>query len=491
MVQSASSARAPHLAEPLPMPAEAPHWMPRLLPQQGPHYLAIVEALAQDIAAGHVPQGSRLLPQREMAQRLGLAVGTVAKAYAEAERRGLVTGAVGRGTFVNLPPAASSRGTVAQLPARLPLRPLDMGLNAPPLEDEAAVLAEAMAAVARSGAIAALTGYLPHAGLPAHRADFAAWIAAVSGLALPVEQVMLCNGAQHAIAVAMMAAQPQGVQSLGVQAPGGVLLTEAVTFPGIVGLAEKLGHRLHGVAIDAEGLVPEALDAAFTETGARLLYCMPTLQTPTGTVMPLARRRAIAAVLRRHEALAIEDDVYAFLAPGTPPLAALAPERVFYVDSLAKCVAPGLRIGALGVPPAFCARASAALRSTGWMASPLTAAIGSHLLRGGEVARLAARKREIAAERWNLAREVLGSVLPPPTPPAFHLWLPLARPPAELVAEAAGRGVVLALPTEAPGAPPPRGLRLCLGALERTADLREALAVLAAILDRGSERALV
>src|SRR6478736_74882 len=75
-------------------------WVPDLEPILGPRYLAFVFALDADITAGRVKPGMRLLPQRDMAQRLGLSVGTVSKAYAEAEQRGLISGEVGRGTFV-------------------------------------------------------------------------------------------------------------------------------------------------------------------------------------------------------------------------------------------------------------------------------------------------------------------------------------------------------------------------------------------------------
>ncbi len=448
-------------------------WLPRLSATSGPAYRAIVEALAADLAAGAVPRGTRLLPHREMAGRLGLSVGTIAKAYAEASRRGLISGEVGRGTFVNAVP----RDARAAGPW-----PVDMSLNAPPDTGAAPLIGQALAEVARSGEIAGLLDYLPHAGLARHRAPMAAWLARDLGAPPPLERLVLCNGAQHGIALALMAALT----------PGDALLAESVTYPGITGIAARLGHRLHGVALDAEGLVPDALDAAFAATGARALYCMPTLQTPTGAVMSLARREAIAAILRRHGAWAIEDDVYAFLAPDAgPPLAALVPERVCYVASLAKCVAPGLRVGALMMPETLRGGVNAALRATGWMASPLLTAVAASLLSSGAVAEQAERKRVIAARRWALAREALGPRASLPSLPAFHLWLPLAVPPAEIVAEAAMRGVILAPPTEAAGAPMPNGLRLCLGAPESDEALGSGLAVLAEIIDQGGRRALV
>ena len=442
-------------------------WLPVLADTTGPAYAGIVEALATDLASGAVIRGARLLPQREMAERLGLSVGTVAKAYTEAARRGLLSGEVGRGTFVS---GGFRPGRGAG--------PIDMSLNAPPDTGAGAAIAQAMAEVARSGEVDGLLDYLPHAGLPEHRAAMANWLNGELGLALPPDRVVLCNGAQHGIALALMAAIR----------PGDAILAEGFTYPGITGIAARLGHPVHGVAMDAEGLIPGALDAAFAGTGARALYCMPTLQTPTGALMSAARRAAVAAVLRRYDAWAIEDDVYAFLAPGARPcLAALAPDRVIYVTTLAKCVAPGLRVGALVIPDALRPGVNAALRGTGWMASPLMTATASHMLRSGAVADQAARKRAVAAQRWAMAQEyfAIGAV------PAFHLWLPIDGSPADIVAHASLSGVVLAAPVAASGAPAQGGLRLCLGAPADDDALRRGLSVVARIVREGGGRALV
>ena len=133
---------------------------------------------------------------------------------------------------------------------------------------------------------------------------------------------------------------------------------------------------MHGVATDASGLIPENLDRAFVETRARVLYCMPTLQTPTGSVMPPERRQAIAEIVRKHDAFLLEDDAYGYLlSPPLPPISRLIPERSFYIVSFAKCLAPGLRIAAMIAPEAFRDRSINALRATGWMAVPVMAEV--------------------------------------------------------------------------------------------------------------------
>src|SRR5690554_4680616 len=110
------------------------NWLPDLNGQTGPRYAAIAEALARDIRSGRLARGERLPTHRELAYRLGVTVGTVTRAYAEAERRGLIEGEVGRGTFVRDPQATAlpsfamvEHGGAAGSEAE----PVDLSLNVP------------------------------------------------------------------------------------------------------------------------------------------------------------------------------------------------------------------------------------------------------------------------------------------------------------------------------------------------------------------------
>ena len=103
-------------------------WTPDLRQRVGPRYLAIAEALADDAGGGRLRPGTRLPTHRDLADRLGVTVGTITRAYAEATRRGLVTGEVGRGTFVRAAarPVAPAAAPVAE--AGL----IDLSANLPP-----------------------------------------------------------------------------------------------------------------------------------------------------------------------------------------------------------------------------------------------------------------------------------------------------------------------------------------------------------------------
>ncbi|MFG1359091.1 aminotransferase-like domain-containing protein [Xanthobacter pseudotagetidis] len=455
-------------------------WVPSLSSQRGPRYVSIVDQLETDIAAGRVRPGTRLLPQRDMAERLGISVGTVSKAYAEAEQRGLISGEVGRGTFVlrRKPQARTESG--GGRPAGI-----NLALNVPPATGEADLIAATLAEIVSDSEIGDLLGYLPHQGRRDHREAIASWLAN-HGMAADPDRVFITHGAQHALSIA-----------LGMVAhPGDPVLTESLTYSGMLALSAQHGYRLHGVTMDAHGLVPDALDAAFRETGARALYCMPTLQTPTGIVMPHDRRLAIADVLRRHDAYLLEDDAYAFLMPVPPqPLSTLVPERAFYAVSLAKCLAPGLRIGAMIAPDAFRDRCINALRATGWMAVPVMAEAAARLIRNGSMERQAMLKREKAARRDDVLRRVLKDWLPPRSgPPCFHVWLPLpmGRTLMAFIAQAAQAGITLAPPGALrPQDPGSLGVRLCLGAPASEADIEAAVTELRAILEMPEAISLV
>ena len=445
-------------------------WVPTLASIPGPRYLAFVVALEADIASGRVKPGMRLLPQRDMAQRLELSVGTISKAYAEAEQRGLITGEVGRGTFVQRR-RAEQRGLGPSEAT------INLALNVPPYTGEDDVISSVLADIVADGEMTNLLGYLPHQGLRRHREAMVIWLASL-GVTADADHLFITHGGQHALSIAL------GM----VAAPDDTVLTESYTYSGMLALSAQCDYRLHGVATDASGLIPEHLDRAFTETQARVLYCMPTLQTPTGSVMPPERRHAIAEIVRKHDAFLLEDDAYGYLlSPPLLPISRLIPERSFYIVSFAKCLAPGLRIAAMIAPEAFRDRSINALRATGWMAVPVMAEVVARLIYNGGLTRQARLKRDKAAARDGIARRILKEWLPATSAaPGFHTWLPLpaGRTLAALIAQAAQAGITLA----PPGAlrrmeSESLGVRLCLGAPATEADLERALIEIRRILE--------
>ena|SRR5215831_9296351 len=440
-------------------------WIPTKLGSDGPRYLQIVGALEADIARGVLTPGTRLLPHRDMAERLHLSIGTVARAYDEAERRGLISGEVGRGTFV--------LGEVSRAVGRN--KSMNLALNAPPLTGEAEIIAEALTAITAED-VGNLLCYLPHQGIERHRTIIAGWLDR-HGMLASADGLFITHGAQHAISIAM------GLLA----GPGDSVLAENLTYSGMRALASHRGYRLRGVQMDQHGLIPEHLDRAFKESGARVLYCMPTLQTPTATTIPPERRDQIVEIVRKYDAFLVEDDAYGFLCEKPPvPLSARMPERSFYVVSFAKSLAPGLRVGAMLAPLPLRDRCINAIRSTSWMATPIMVEAVTRLIENGRLEEQVYRKRETAQRRCALAAQILGErVSIPADAPAFHIWLqlPPGRTVMSFIAEAAMANITIAGPEPLQSLDPmSNGVRLCLGALESDADAEVVLRTVRNIL---------
>lgn len=455
-------------------------WLPQLGTGDGPRYLQIVSALESDVASGRVVAGQRLPTHREMATRLGLSVGTVSRAYAIAERKGLISGEVGRGTFVVGPASLLARGEDGAIQTRA-----NLALNTPPPTGEDAALTAVLAEILADGSLPDLMGYLPHQGLERHRLSMARWVAGL-GLRAAPDQLHITHGAQHAISLALRL----------LVRPGAPVLTETLPYSGILSLAALEGYDLRGVPMDRHGLLPDRLDDAFAASGASLLYCTPTLQAATGALMPPERRAEVAEVVARHGAWIVEDDAYGFLPPvPVLPLSAAAPDRSVYIVSFAKCLAPGLRVGLMVAPEPMRDRLVNAIRATGWMANPIMAEAAARLIDSGEMARQAAAKRAAAADRMNVARLRLGERIEAMSDIAgFHVWLrlPPGRTAAGLMTEAAQAGITIAAPTPLqPLDPMAQGLRLCLGGAPTLASLDDALARLADILASSEAMSLV
>ena len=449
-----------------------PAWLPNLSARRGPRYRAIADALAGDIATGRLVTGERLPTHRELAYRLKVTVGTVSRAYAEAERRGLIGGEIGRGTFVR----ARAEPSVAAVTPATTGDEIDLAINKVACGDEAAALADTLVALARDPALGRLLGYLPHLGLPEHRAA-AALLLRHLAIDVAPERIALTAGAQHAMMVALGA----------LAHPGDTIACEQLTYAGFKSLARMLHLRVKPIAMDADGVRPDAFEQACRETDLRAFYLCPTLQNPTGITLSLDRREAILSTATRHGVRVIEDDVYGFLTPDAPPpLVALAPERVLYINGTSKSLMPSLRIAFVVMPPDLAARVTSGVRTTIWMAAPLMAEVMRRWVEGGEFMRFVAAKRRIGRERQALARRLLAAApIAPVHPNALHLWLALPEPWTDeaFAAEAQRNGVLVTAGTHfAIGRPPLDAVRISLGAPATTQVLERGLGVLAGLL---------
>ena len=408
-------------------------WTPKLASADGPRYLALAGAIASAIDSGELPPGAQLPPQRDLAERLGVTVGTVGRAYALAKSRRLVSGEVGRGTFV----CATDGGDASEIgvmPRMAERDTIDLVCYRSLVPGLGEVIARS---VARSNDEfhRHVNAYAPDNGFLTHRIAGATWIAR-AGYRVSPEHVMLVNGAQQGITVALSS----------LCRPGDSVLTESVTYSGMRAIAGLLGVQLHGVAMDALGVLPKALDAACVRTGARVVYLQPTLHNPTTATMPLARRREIAEVVRKRGLTLIEDDAGASVLAGAdrpPALSSLLPEQSCYLTSVSKCVSPTLRLGYVACSGHLYPRLSASFQAMSLDVSPLMAQIVTDFINEGVADELAKKTRAELARRRKLVVGALEGLDVRSDPSASFVWLGLGPgwESGEYVAEAKRLGI--------------------------------------------------
>lgn len=431
-------------------------------------YKPLVDRLAEDIRSGRLPPGTRLPTHRQLAAREGLALVTATRVYAELEAMGLVSGEQGRGTFVK--ETALYAGQSIDLHSAA-ADMVDLSFNYPSLPGQAELLRAALRQLAGSGDLEALLRYQPHAGRLHDRAMVARHLLR-RGLSVPAEQVLLVDGAQHGIAITLMA----------LLLPGDVVAVDALTYPGFRLIAQTQHLELAPIpaTTGAAGAGPdlEALEKLCRQRSVRAIYTMPTMNNPLGWVMDLPRRQALVAIARKYGVILIEDGAYAFLAEDPPPpLATLAPECTVYISGFSKNIAAGLRVGFVAAPLPWVSKMERVIRATIWNTPGVMTALVSSWIDDGTVVRLEGEKRRDARARQQLAAEVLGPLPRVGHPGSYFVWLPLAEEVrADRVAVALMREQVSVSTAQpfATSAHVPHAIRLALGSVAPDA-LRQAL----------------
>jgi DNA-binding transcriptional MocR family regulator len=447
-------------------------WRPDPLSLRRPAYLSLADQFARAIQDGRLANGSRLPTHRQLADEMKLSVQTVSRAYEELIRRGLVSGEIGRGSFVRSQPREPEP---PYLPQRLG-EVIDLSILKPVCEEmHVEKLKAALAWLAEALPESSALSFRPNVVFPRHRAIAVDWLKRC-GLAVSPLNVSLTNGATSGMTVALMTAAP----------PGSTAATEAIGHHTLLPLASYLGFHLEGLPIDDDGIVPDALDEACARGNVRTVFVQPSVINPTATLMSEARRHAIVEVARRHDITIIESDILGPLVENRPPpIAALAPERSFYVTTFTKITAPGLRIGYLAVPDRYVAAVANRHLVSNWMATPMVAEIASKWVEDGTAIELANWQRAALYRRHAIAAEMLPDVRYRSHAQSLHLWLPLPEDRTEesFVAQARLQGVGIApgLSFRISDAPWQPAVRISLGSTTEE-ELRSGLSIIARLL---------
>jgi DNA-binding transcriptional MocR family regulator len=328
------------------------NWLPKLPEGHGPLYVRLADQIEADIEAGILPPGAKLPPQRDLAYDIKVTIGTIGRAYALVKERGLVSGEVGRGTYVLEPqemPANDGHdrivsnygGTRVSSP---PAGKLRFDTTAAPDVGQSGPIETFLARIVRDyGAeISSYTRIIPQRWKEAGQR----WLSNETWTPV-VDNIVPVLGA-HAGIMAVIHSVSQ---------PGDYIAFEQLTYAHVSRGTSMAGRRIAVVESDKDGIIPEDLERVCAQKHPKAVFIMPSAQNPTASTLPLERRKAIADIARKYNVWLIEDNLYGAMAEdGLPFLAELVPEKTFHIGGLSKSVAAGVRGGWVACPPHFSQR---------------------------------------------------------------------------------------------------------------------------------------
>lgn len=383
-------------------------WTLKSIDVNKPLYLAVLEVLEQDVRSGLLHPGERMPTHRDLARQVGVTLSTATRIYREAEKRGLVTAVVGRGTFVTAD--AGKRSSVIDVGEGA--LDWDMGM-ARPLAQADPELWTVARKVLNKRRLPGLMAYSDPQGISEHRAVGSDWVSRF-GLNVPPKNIVITAGAQHALFLICNS----------LFAAGDRIATDCLTYPGFKAAAHRNGLRLEGVAMDSAGMLPEDLDSLCNRNQIKGVYLSGRIQNPTNREMSNTRRLELRDVIRRHGLILIENDPYAFLSKSRDKtISALIPENSVYIASLSKVFCAGLRIAYVAAPHGMARLLTQGIADSMLVVSPLCAAFASECIDSGLADTAVEQKRQALEKRISIFGKVFAGHVFESSEQSMYVWL--------------------------------------------------------------------
>lgn len=372
-------------------------WLPDLSNAGRSKYKELALAIRNGVNTGALPRGAKLPPVRDLAFRLGVTPGTVARAYGVLTDDGVLVAEVGRGTFV----AKVGENTHAQMDpliTQVDEETADFRSSRVPDVGQGRLIDDAIIRLGQAHS-------RRHINYPTQQTDFEARQAVIQWLAprslgdFGPDDIVLGNGAQHCCILSLMNV---------LTGPNPVILTEELAYPGARHAARLLRAKVVGVAMDREGIIPAALAEAFKIHGGQVLLTAAEVHSPTTVKTSLARKKELAALAKQLGLVIIEDDCYTISPTDVPAYREMLPEQSYLVSSLTKSVSGALRFGFTVTPEGQGKSLRQVAQSSFYGVAQPILDVCADLLSSGTAAQVRDKVMERTAHRVRLANDILG-----------------------------------------------------------------------------------
>jgi DNA-binding transcriptional MocR family regulator len=391
-------------------------WKPNRRELKRPVYLSLASLLEQDITNGFLAPGTKLPPQRELADFLDINFTTITRAYKICELKGLIYAVTGSGTFVA--PNASHSITIST--DRVPHECIDLGFVAP-FEQTNNIVAEITQKVAQKSYLEKLFNYNDPTGIPHQKKAGLNWMEPFAICSDP-EHMSIASGIQNALTIAAIA----------LFEPGNRIATDLYTYSNFIELAKMLHIQLVPIPGDQHGMLPDELENQCRNMDIHGIYLMPSCCNPTTIMISDARKHELASVIRKYNLILLEDDFHAFLTAGIipdykQPMFNLIPEQTVYICGTSKSICSGLRVAYMVYGDAFRTKILQAMFNINVKTSSLDAEIITELILSGKALDIVSQKKQLAQAANAIYQERFPEYEFTGHPLSFYRWLPLKK----------------------------------------------------------------
>ena len=398
-------------------------WRPQLDKTKRPLYLELARQLENDIRHNILLPGTKLPPQRELADYLDINFTTVTRVYKLCTQRGLLSSRVGSGTYVSY----SAWSCFRMLPQDEAEQTIDMG-SMSPVDVSYEALSSLLKQMLREKDFGKLFHYNSQKSFDLYKSE-AAKVINEMGFAVRPENILPATGGQNAL-TAIMAGYFKAGDSIGV---------DLLTYPGIKSAANLLGIRLVPLyqkngEIDGEQLLKD-----YHKEHLKGIYVIPAFQNPTTHMMSEEGKKMLAEMAIKNNLLIIEDGIFNLFAPkGWRTIASYAPDNTAFIASFSKALAPGLRFSCVAIPPALRGKLADALYSINLTLPRLMVELTCRMLASGQYKEILKEQISIVQKRNKLVDKMLKGYEVAGSKNSLFRWLIL---PKEYTAENFQRAV--------------------------------------------------
>ena len=390
-------------------------WKPEKSRLTRPIYKSLAEQMERDIAEGLLLPGTKLPPQRELADFLDINFTTVTRAYKLCEYKGLIYSVMGSGTFVSARTThdASLGGKVFRSNV-IELGPVTS------FEETNVDVIPLMHRVLEQKYTDQLLTYREPYGMAHQRQAASEWLSLL-GIKVNYSDIAIMNGALNAIATAYLTLFGYGDR----------IAVDTYTYSNFISLSKLFHLTLVPVHGDEQGMSADELDSVCKQTNIRGLFLTPSCSNPTTIVMSEERKKDIAKVIKKHDLLLIEDDAEAFMTYGYvdgcgEPLYSMVPENTIYICSMSKSFCAGLRIAFMIAPPKSLEALELSIFNTNVKTSSLDAEIVTEAIMTGSAHKMCEKRIALAKQANRIYEEIFPDAPRSGHPNPYYRWHPIS-----------------------------------------------------------------